>query len=152
MIGLTRRTFDFRYYDFKKAGSGVGMAALHPPVVVVTDPDIVTSVMIKDFSSFTDRGFHVDTAVNPLDGNLFLLPGDRWRALRNKLSPAFTSGKLKNMFPLMTDCGDHFLGSLDARVRDSHGEIEILDVMGCLTTDVIGSLLHYIGKILLFHA
>ncbi|XP_013140304.1 PREDICTED: cytochrome P450 6B2-like, partial [Papilio polytes] len=38
--------------------------------------------------------------------NLFHADTDTWKVLRNRFTPLFTSGKLKNMFYLMTEQGD----------------------------------------------
>lgn len=40
--------------------------------------------------------------------SLFAYDGEKWKNLRSKLSPIFTSGKLKSMFPLIVICSDHF--------------------------------------------
>jgi cytochrome P450 len=111
-------------------------ALLHPTQFCVSDPDLVNTILIKEFSNFHDRGFKVDPEVNPLEGHLFLINGEPWRALRNKLSPTFTSGKLKKMYPLMTDCGDHLIKGIDNRSKA--GDVELVDLLGCFTTDVIG--------------
>ena len=52
----------------------------------------------------------VDEDIEPLTGHLFLLGGSKWRNLRVKLSPTFTSGKMKMMFQILVDCGNE-LGS-----------------------------------------
>jgi cytochrome P450 len=44
--------------------------------------------------------------------------GEKWRQLRNKLSPTFTSGKMKGMFPLVEDCAANFEGY----IRQHQGE------------------------------
>lgn len=78
----------------------VGFYAALRPSVLIRDPEIIRSVLIKDFSSFYHRGLYCDEEVDPLTGNLLFLNGEKWRNLRTKLSPAFTSGKV-NTLPRM---------------------------------------------------
>ena len=52
---------------------------------------------------------HCNEKTDPLNAHLFLQSGDKWRTLRAKLSPTFTSGKLKHMFPLLKDIGDELI-------------------------------------------
>jgi len=63
----------------------------------------------------------------------------QWKAIRSKLSPAFTSGKLKNMYNQIKECGDVLMKNIDIVLRENNNEIEIRDIMGKYSTDVIGS-------------
>ena len=58
--------------------------------------------------------------------------------MRNKLSPAFTSGKLKAMYPIIVDKGDNLVKAIE---RDSTGgrSIEAKNMMMRLTCDIISS-------------
>lgn len=67
---------------------------------------MIKHIIVKDFNSFTDRGIYTDEKKEPTSGHLFRLNGDRWKNIRNKLTPAFTSGKLKMMFSIITDVGN----------------------------------------------
>jgi len=40
---------------------------------------------------------------------LFLENGDQWKRSRTSLTPAFSSGKLRQMFPQINDCVDHLM-------------------------------------------
>ena len=82
--------------------------------------------------------FFFSTQTEPLSQQLFSLEPERWRPLRTRLSPVFTSGKLKDMFSLILDCSntlEKYMGTLVSK-----GEcIEVREVASRFTTDVIGS-------------
>jgi len=115
-----------------------GTYALTKPGFIFRDPDIIKNVLVKDFSSFHDRGFYMDEELEPLSGHLFMLPGRRWRNLRVKLSPTFTSGKMKMMFQTLVDCGIE-LGSILEKSASDEEVIEIKDILARYSTDVISS-------------
>ena len=60
------------------------------------DPEILKAIYVKNFDCFTETIEHERTF---RDNEKFLgfLGGDMWRILRRKMSPSFTSGKLKGM-------------------------------------------------------
>ncbi|XP_013140373.1 PREDICTED: cytochrome P450 6B1-like [Papilio polytes] len=89
----------------------VGIYRMTTPCLLLRDLDVIKNVMIKDFELFADRG--IEFSDEGLGVNLFHADGDRWRVLRNRFTPLFTSGKLKNMLILMSECGDKFLNYLE---------------------------------------
>lgn len=99
------------------------------PNLIVADLDLIRMVLTKEFGSFHDRGMFCNEKTDPLSGHLFLLPGKKWRNLRVKLTPTFTSGKIKQIFVILKECGDEFTRSLvsKAEIKDN---IEIKDVFG----------------------
>lgn len=130
------------YRKYKPLGHRyAGFFQARRPVLVVLDPELAKTVLTKEFSSFQGRGQPFDEEGDPLSVNLVNLVGPRWKNLRSKLSPVFTSGKLKLMFPLMRDVSDR----LDARLRElrdaegAGGEVEMRDLLFRYATDVIGS-------------
>jgi len=125
----------YKELDGEKYG---GTYALTKPGFIFRDPDIIKNVLVKDFSSFHDRGFYADEELEPLTGHLFVLPGKRWRNLRVKLSPTFTSGKMKMMFQTLVDCGIE-LGSILENSASNEEVIEIRDILARYSTDVISS-------------
>jgi len=55
-----------------------------------------------------------------------------------KLSPVFTSGKLKEMFSLISECADHLVQYME-KVASSNESVECRELTAKYTTDVIGS-------------
>jgi cytochrome P450 len=56
---------------------------------------------------------------DPLFGNsLPILKGQRWRHLRTKLTPVFTSSKIKMMFYLVDICGKELADCLEKATAD----------------------------------
>ena len=116
----------------------VGLFVGSTPLLVVNDPDLIKDVLIKDFPCFAERTLSSVDEVEPLSVHLFRLDAPRWRPLRTRLTPVFTSGKLKEMFHLLLECSDHFESYLDKLV--AKGEvIECREISAKFTTDVIGS-------------
>jgi cytochrome P450 family 6 len=115
-----------------------GIYAFTKPMFVFRDPDIIKNVLVKDFTSFHDHALFRDEEVEPLTGTLFLLGGSRWKNLRVRLSPTFTSGKMKMMFQTLVDCG-HELASVLEKSASNEEVIEIKDILARYSTDVISS-------------
>lgn len=125
----------------------VGIYGIFRPILIVRDPELVRSVLIKDFSHFADRGIHSNEEYDPLSGNLFAVGGQKWKNLRTKLSPTFTSGKLKGMFSTITDCGNN-LQSYVEKLADNGDMLDVSEIAACYTTNVIASVVKLIQLII----
>lgn len=129
------------YDKFKGTGPFCGFYFFVTRVALAIDLDFVKKVLIKDFNNFPDRGFYSNQKDDPLSAHLFTLDGPEWKRMRNKLSPTFTSNKMKFMFPVVCDVGHRFVKTLSAIIDGPKGGnvIEIKDLNARFTTDVIGS-------------
>ncbi|KAJ9581449.1 hypothetical protein L9F63_023381 [Diploptera punctata] len=85
-----------------------------------------------------DRGVTFDEELEPLSAHLLFLTGSRWKNLRAKLTPTFTSGKIKMMYHLMEECAQQLKQSLDKPATNQQ-MMEMKEVMAKFTTDVIGT-------------
>lgn len=74
------------------------------PYLMIRDPELKNIMLIKDFAHFTDRGFYLDPFINFISNSLLFMNGKRWKIMQQKLSPGFTSGKLKLMYGQVNDC------------------------------------------------
>lgn len=125
------------YFEYKDEPL-VGIFARRSPVLVVRDLDMIKDVLIKDFTTFSDRGIRVLDKIEPLSQHLFILETKRWRPLRMRFSPTFTSGKLKEMFKLIVECADHLEQCLEG-IAAKGEPIDPRELTAKFTTDVIGS-------------
>ncbi|KAF0760913.1 putative cytochrome P450 6a13 [Aphis craccivora] len=116
-----------------------GIYTMRTPQLLVKDPELIGHILIKDFNNFTDRGLYAGTHTNPLNNNIFFTRGERWKTMRQKLSPTFTANKLKYMNEQVKECSDGLLSTIGKTVDEDAGRIEIREMMAKYSTDVIGS-------------
>lgn len=116
----------------------IGMFGVTRPTLMVRDPELLRLIFIKNFSHFIDRGVYIDEKHDPLSGHLFSLNGEKWKNLRTKLTPAFTSGKLRAMMTTLLNCGD-ILQKHVGEAAKSGNVMDVRDVTANFTTDIIAS-------------
>ncbi|XP_017791301.1 PREDICTED: probable cytochrome P450 6a14 [Habropoda laboriosa] len=107
-------------------------------VLAVNDPNVIKTVLIKDFSKFADRGIALNEVAEPLSQHLFALEPKRWRPLRTRLTPLFTSGKIKDMLALILESSKTLEKYLETLV-EKETSVEVREIAAKFTTDVIGS-------------
>nr|UOV22656.1 cytochrome P450 6a23 [Epicauta chinensis] len=115
-----------------------GIYSLNDPTLLILNLDLIRNVMTKDFQYFTDRGVYYNEKDDPLSAHLFAIGGVKWRQLRTKLTPTFTSGKMRQMFQTLVECEEKLTRQLDDYYR-SGKPLDIKEILGCFTTDIIGS-------------
>uniref|UniRef100_A0AAG5CVY9 Cytochrome P450 n=1 Tax=Anopheles atroparvus TaxID=41427 RepID=A0AAG5CVY9_ANOAO len=126
------------YLEFKRRGEAYGgFSQFVIPSVLVVDPELIKTILVKDFSVFMDHGVFNNARDDPLSAHLFALEGKPWRDLRQKLTPTFTSGRMKQMFGTIWDVARE----LDQYMEENYSqpEVEMRDILGRFTTDVIAT-------------
>lgn len=109
------------------------------PVFLVLSPEFAKTVLVRDFHYFHDRGIYFNAEVDVLSANVFFLRGNKWKTLREKISPTFSTGKLKQMFFTILEVGQR-LESCLMPYAEMKADIDVRDVLGRFMTDVIGEL------------
>ena len=118
----------------------IGVYLFFRPAILVRDLDLVRSILVSDFQHFHDRGVFCDPESDPFSASIFAMHGEQWKSLRQKLTPAFTSGKLKSMFPTLLDVGYELDKHLKVEA-DGNKVIEAKDIFSRYVVDVIASVI-----------
>ena len=85
--------------------------------VMVIDPEVARTVMVKDFDHMPDRrAFHFHNLY--LDNLLITLEKNDWKRAREKFSPFFSCAKMKAFLPFMDTAGDLMMTHLDKVDRE----------------------------------
>ncbi|XP_004522876.1 probable cytochrome P450 6g2 [Ceratitis capitata] len=134
----------FQYlYNHEKAKEhpAVGIYIFNKPSLLIRDLELIKTVMIKDFNYFSNRYTSSDPHSDSLGSdNLFFAKNPTWKEIRVKLTPVFTSGKMKQMFPLIEGVAreyDKYLCSLKVDAKTNSTVIEVKEPNALYTTDVI---------------
>ncbi|XP_022170026.1 uncharacterized protein LOC111033548 [Myzus persicae] len=117
----------------------VGFYQMREPMLLVCDPKLIHTILVKDFSHFTDHGFIMDTSTSVLGNSLFFANGQKWRTMRQKLSPGFTSGKLKDTYFQINECSEEMVSRIVDKIEKKTDQIDVKTMNGNFSTDVIGT-------------
>lgn len=121
----------------EKYGEVVGIYTCHLPTLLVSDPDMIKQIFIKNFSNFTNRP--IPFKLHKLNKSGIATAFDNhWKFLRSTLSPTFTSGKMKLMLPKIQRCCTDLAENL--RLQSENGKpVDMKELCGAYTMDVIAS-------------
>lgn len=125
------------YLANKHRGPFLGLYFFLTRVVLIMDLDLVRNILVKDSHLFLGRRHYYNERDDPLSAHLFNVNGPKWKTLRTKLTPTFTSGKMKFMFGTMVEVSERLRGRLDELADQP--SVEVKNIWSRFSTDVIGS-------------
>ncbi|XP_032086885.1 LOW QUALITY PROTEIN: cytochrome P450 3A9-like [Thamnophis elegans] len=136
--------FWFRYgrsnFDtacFKKYGKIWGTYDGRQPMLAITDPELIKIVLVKEsYSTFLNRGNFIPRG--KLETSLVGAQDEKWKRIRTVLSPTFTTGKLKEMFPIIQNYAKNLLVLLQKKA-DRDELVNVKQTFGAYSMDVITS-------------
>ncbi|XP_037939487.1 probable cytochrome P450 6d5 [Teleopsis dalmanni] len=139
-----QRSFGMAIYDAYQSSKEkvVGIYLLTRPALLIRDAQLARDVLSKDFNSFHDRGVYVNEEKDPMSGGLFFLKGSKWKILRSKLMPSFTSGKLRGMFGTIEETSYRMINYLNNILPDNgSAEVELKNLFSTYAIDIIASVI-----------
>uniref|UniRef100_A0A8C0KRQ3 unspecific monooxygenase n=1 Tax=Canis lupus dingo TaxID=286419 RepID=A0A8C0KRQ3_CANLU len=95
-LGYRNGFYVFDMKCFSKYGRMWGFYDGRQPVLAITDPDMIKTVLVKEcYSVFTNR--RTLGPVGFMKSAISLSEDEEWKRIRTLLSPTFTTGKLKEV-------------------------------------------------------
>lgn len=88
------------------------MYLFRQPFLVVADPDMIREILVKDFRKFHDRKTVIEFP-KPYDKMLTNVSGQKWKDIRNTLTPTFSASKMKQMMTFMNEALDTLMEKVD---------------------------------------
>lgn len=96
------------------------------PNFIITDAELIKQITIKDFDHFVNHDKSFSEDMDKISGNmLFALTDEKWRNMRNILSPIFTSSKMKMMFGILSESANDYIEHFEAKAKGNEGKIEV---------------------------
>ncbi|CAF3964027.1 unnamed protein product [Rotaria sordida] len=123
----------------RKYGKIIGIFDGTTPLILLSDPDLLRNVLIKDCNVFINRR-NMDGVTGIMEYGLTGLRDEQWKNARSIVSPVFSTTKLKAMYGLMNEISDTY----NKRLLEYADKQEIFDVKmlnGQYTLDNIASCL-----------
>ncbi|CAK1599738.1 unnamed protein product [Parnassius mnemosyne] len=114
----------------------IGVGSLLGPALYVKDPTNVQHVLQSDFNSFHHRGFECNES-DKLANNILFLNGNKWKLVRQSMTPLFTSTKLKSMYYIMDRSAQDFVKYLNdnpEKLKD-----DMFDTLSTFSSAAIGA-------------
>ncbi len=107
------------------------------PVLLITEPEMINEVMIKQFDVFPNRIRVKAFEPKYFRKNVSTLRDEEWKRTRNMLTPTFTGAKLKKMAPMINEIGTHICSKFERVLHTAHQEFELLPTFRACTMDII---------------
>nr|XP_020658074.1 cytochrome P450 3A29-like isoform X3 [Pogona vitticeps] len=128
---------DFDLKCHQKYGTIWGIFDGRQPLVAILDPSIIKTILVKEFyTHFTNRR---DIGLNgELGKSLVVAQDEQWKRIRAVLSPTFTSGRLKEMMPIINHYGEILVKHVQKKVENNEF-IDTKSIFGTYSLDVVAS-------------
>ncbi|KAH8252899.1 hypothetical protein KR032_002535 [Drosophila birchii] len=130
------------FYDRTRQYKIVGFFNMRNPMIQLNDPEVIKKICIKDFDHFPNHQLIGSPNERLFNDMLSVMKDQRWKHMRNTLTPVFTAAKMRNMFTLMNESFAECLQHLDTSSGAASGksfEIDMKVFCNKLSNDIIAT-------------
>lgn len=110
----------------------LGIFVFDDPILLIRSPDIAKHILIRDFNHFHDRAAASPKHNEHFSYLTFFQKNPQWKQMRTKLTPIFTSSKIRNMFQTIRGVTKEMTEYLN---RNAIGDTKSISLL--LSTEVI---------------
>lgn len=131
--------------EFKGKAPFVGIFQIRSPRLLLLKPEMVKDVLVKNFKNFHDNEFGdiFDAESDPLFGlNPFFLRGEEWKEKRAEITPAFTTNRLKVMYPLVQEVQGHLVKYINEQIEIKNLPLNAREFSTKYTVDVVAKAIY----------
>lgn len=122
----------------KEYGTVIGRYAFASPRIMISDPEILKQVMVKEFRTFSERQDRANKILGKVSNRgLTVTQGEDWKRQRSTLSPTFSSSRMKEIFPILQRCIEGEIASMHRVIRDEGGVLNAKDQFGNISMNCI---------------
>ncbi|XP_053133096.1 cytochrome P450 3A29-like isoform X2 [Hemicordylus capensis] len=135
--GYRHGILEFDQRCSRKYGKIWGIFDGRQPVMAILDLTMIKTILVKEFyTCFTNRrNFGLN---GELDTALTVIADEHWKRIRTVLSPTFTSGRLKQMLPIINHYGQMLVKNIQKKM-DNDELISTKEIFGAYSMDVVAS-------------
>nr|AFM90421.1 cytochrome P450, family 3, subfamily A, polypeptide 4 [Callorhinchus milii] len=136
-LGYRKGFFGFDMECYKKYGKIWGIYDGRQPLLSVMDTNMIKTILVKEcYSFFTNRqGFGLN---GPFKDSILIARDENWKRIRSVLSPTFTSGRLKEMLPIVRRYAETLVKNVEKKAKKNES-IALKDILGPYSMDVVTS-------------
>nr|XP_042124325.1 cytochrome P450 3A9-like isoform X3 [Peromyscus maniculatus bairdii] len=105
------------------------------PALIIAEPDMIKNVLVKEFYTiFTNR--RLFGPLGFMKKSITSSENEEWKRIRSLMTPAFSSGKLKEMFHIIQEYGDMLVKNISREVEKGKS-VNMNNVFGAYSMDVL---------------
>ncbi|EDW46716.1 cytochrome P450 9b2 [Drosophila sechellia] len=131
------------FYERTRQHKLVGFFNMRIPMITINDPELIKKICVKDFDHFPNHQLFISSNERLFNDMLTAMRDQRWKHMRNTLTPVFTAAKMRNMFTLMNEsfaeCMQHLDGSSKTLPGRKGFEVDMKVLCNKLSNDIIAT-------------